>query len=299
MEQDGRIEILALHDLRKTFGDTVALDNVHFNLYAGEVHCLVGENGAGKSTLIKILSGAERADQGRIVAFGHEYTRLTPRESLEIGITTIYQDVELVTSLTVADNIFLGHEVKTNLGLIDYVTQNRKARELLDSMAIDISEIALVEDLSPAQQQTLQIAKALHINSKIMIMDEPTSSLGIEETNALMEMVRKLTSQKIGVIYISHYLQEIFTIGDRITVLKDGKVINTFEVPNTDLSTITKSMIGRERSLFYDREVVEAGDVVLRVRDLSKVGQFENVSFELHEGEILGFGGVVGPVAPR
>jgi len=138
MEQHDRREILAIHGLSKTFGDTVALDNVHFNLYSGEVHCLVGENGAGKSTLIKILSGAERADKGRIVAFGVEYNRLTPHQSLEMGITTIYQDVELVNSLTVADNIFLGHEVKTNFGLINYVTQNRKARELMDSMNVDI-----------------------------------------------------------------------------------------------------------------------------------------------------------------
>jgi ribose transport system ATP-binding protein len=294
MEQSDRTEILAIRDLRKTFGDTVALDNVHFNLYAGEVHCLVGENGAGKSTLIKILSGAERADKGRIIAFGKEYSRLTPNQSLEMGIATIYQDVELVQSLTVADNIFLGHEVKTTIDLINYVTQNRQAWELMDSMNIDIPETALVQDLSLAQQQTLQIVKALHINAKIMIMDEPTSSLGIDETNALMKIVRKLASQNIGLIYISHFLQEIFNIGDRITVLKDGKVVDTFDVRTTDLQTITKCMIGRERSLFYDRDAVETGDAVLQVRNLSRHGQFETVSFDLHRGEILGFGGVVG-----
>ena len=294
MEGSEPKEILAIRDLRKTFGDTVALDNVHFTLRAGEVHCLVGENGAGKSTLIKILSGAERADKGRIIAFGNQYSRFTPRQSLELGIATIYQDVELVTSLTVSDNIFLGHEIKTRFGLINYLAQNGKARELMDSMNIGFRETALVADLSPAEQQMLQIVKALHINAKIMIMDEPTSSLGIEETEALMEIVRKLTSQNIGVIYISHYLQEIFEIGDRITVLKDGRVVDTFDVRNTDLQTITKSMIGRERSLFYDRDAIEPGDVVLQVRRLSKQGHFENVSFDLHRGEILGFGGVVG-----
>ena len=164
----------------------------------------------------------------------------------------------------------------------------------MDSMNIAIPETALVEDLSPAQQQTLQIVKALHLNAKIMIMDEPTSSLGIEETNALMEIVRKLASQDIGVIYISHHLQEIFKIGDRITVLKDGQVVDTFDVRSTDLKTITKSMIGRDRSLFYDRGVFETGEVVLQVRNLSKRGLFENVSFDLYRGEILGFGGVVG-----
>jgi ribose transport system ATP-binding protein len=294
MDQNPRTEILAIHDLSKTFGDTVALDHVHFNLYSGEVHCLVGENGAGKSTLIKILSGAERADTGRIIAFGKAYSRLTPNQSLALGIATIYQEVELVQSLTVADNIFLGHELKTKFGLIDSLTQNREARALMDSLNIAVPETALVEDLTPAQQQILQIVRALHVNARIMIMDEPTSSLGIEETKVLMDIVRKLTSQKLGVIYISHYLQEIFAIGDRITVLKDGQVVDTFDVHRTDWRTITKSMIGRERSLFYDRAAVETGAVVLQVRNLSRCGHFENVSFDLHQGEILGFGGVVG-----
>jgi ribose transport system ATP-binding protein len=294
MEQNAKTELLAVHDLTKTFGDTVALHNVHFTLHAGEVHCLVGENGAGKSTLIKILSGAERADTGRIIVFGKEYSRLTPHQSMEMGIATIYQDVELVTSLTVADNIFLGHELKTRFGLVDYVTQNRAARELMESLNIHIPETALVQDLTPAQQQTLQILKALHINAQIMIMDEPTSSLGIEETKALMEIVRKLTIKKIGVIYISHYLQEIFELGDRITVLKDGQVVDTFDVHGTDLRSITKSMIGRERSLFFHRDAMETGEVILQVRNLSRHGQFKNVSFDVHRGEILGFGGVVG-----
>jgi ribose transport system ATP-binding protein len=294
MEQKERVEILAIYDLTKTFGDTVALDHVQFNLFAGEVHCLVGENGAGKSTLIKILSGAERPDKGRIVAFGQEYSHLNPAHSLELGIATIYQDMELVTSLTVSDNIFLGREIKTKLGPIDYATQNRQARELMQSMNIAIPADALVESLSPAQQQTLQIVKALHINARIMIMDEPTSALGIEETKALMDMVRRLTAQKIGVIYISHYLEEVFEIGDRVTVLKDGRVVETREVATADLGTITKGMLGRERSLFYRRHQVATGDVVLRVRNLSKYGRFAKVSFDLHIGEILGFGGVVG-----
>jgi ribose transport system ATP-binding protein len=294
MDPNDHIEILAIDDLTKTFGDTVALDRVHFNLYAGEVHCLVGENGAGKSTLIKILSGAERADKGRIVAFGKEYDHLTPAQSLEIGIATIYQDIELVTSLTVADNIFLGHEIKTPLGLIDYLSQNRQAQELIGSLNVDIPARALVETLPLAQQQTLQIVKALHIKARIMIMDEPTSSLGVGETKALMDLVRRLTSQKIGVIYISHYLQEIFEIGDRVTVLKDGKVVDTLEVRSTDLGTITKSMLGRERSFFYHRDETVTGNVVLQVRNLGLHGLFQNVSFDLQRGEILGFGGVVG-----
>jgi ribose transport system ATP-binding protein len=294
MDQNQQTEILAVHDITKTFGDTAALKEVQFDLRAGEVHCLVGENGAGKSTLIKILAGAELPDKGRITVFGKGYSRLTPDLALELGIATIYQDIELIESLTVADNIFLGHEIKNKFGTVDYATQNRKARELMDSLSINIPETALVEELSPAQQQTLQIVKALHIHAKIMIMDEPTSSLGVEETKALMDLVRRLTSQKIGVIYISHYLDEVFEIGDRITVLKDGQVIDTFETKKSDIKMITKSMIGRERSLFYNREKVKAGPVVFQVRDLSRHGVFENISFELHQGEILGFGGIVG-----
>jgi ribose transport system ATP-binding protein len=294
MEQDNPTEVLAIHNLTKAFGDTVALDNVDFTLYAGEVHCLVGENGAGKSTLIKILSGAERPDKGTIVAFGQEFSRLTPDHSLELGIATIYQDVELVTSLTVADNIFLGHEIKTKWGVINYSAQNGKARETLESMAIALPERALVESLSPAQQQTLQIVKAIHINAKIMIMDEPTSSLGVEETRALLDLVRKLTAQKIGIIYISHYLPEIFEIGDRVTVLKDGRVVDTLKVRSTDLQTITRNMLGQERALFYERNHVQTGEVALRVRNLSRRGQFEKVSFDVYRGEILGFGGLVG-----
>jgi ribose transport system ATP-binding protein len=198
MDQNTRTEILAIHDLSKNFGDTVALDHVHFNLYAGEVHCLVGENGAGKSTLIKILSGAERADTGRIIAFGQTYSRLSPNQSLALGIATIYQEVELVKSLTVADNIFLGHEQKTKFGLVDYLTQNREARALMDSLDITLPETALVQDLTPAQQQILQIVRALHVNARIIIIDEPTASLGIEETKVLMNIVRQLTSQKLG-----------------------------------------------------------------------------------------------------
>jgi ribose transport system ATP-binding protein len=227
MEQPEPDELLAIHGLTKTFGDTVALNNVDFSLRAGEVHCLVGENGAGKSTLIKILSGAERPDTGRIILFGKEYHQLTPSQSLGLGIATIYQDMELVTSITVADNIFLGHEIIGKFWLIDYAEQNRRATELMHSMGIDIPAGKLVESLSPAEQQTLQIVKALHIHARIMIMDEPTSSLGVEETKSLLNIVRKLVTRKIGVIFISHYLREIFEIGDRVTVLKDGQTVGT------------------------------------------------------------------------
>ena len=294
MEQNDRREILAIHNLSRRFGDTVALDRVDFDLRAGEVHCLVGENGAGKSTLIKILSGAERPDHGSITAFGKQYSRLTPQQSLEAGIATIYQDVELVSSLTVADNIFIGRELRTRWGFIDSAAQNRETGELLESMNIDLPSTALVEALSPAQQQMLQIVKALYRNANILILDEPTASLGVEETRALLKVIKNLTAQNRGIIYISHFLREIFEIGDRVTVLKDGRVTGTLEVRQTDMAAITKRMIGREPTLFYSRDEIETGEVVLQVRNLTRRGHFEQVTFDLRRGEILGFGGVVG-----
>jgi ribose transport system ATP-binding protein len=292
MERHERVELLAIHGLRKTFGDTVALNGVHFSLYAGEVHCLVGQNGAGKSTLIKILSGAEKPDAGKIIAFGKEHRFFTPSQSLEMGIATIYQDMELVTSITAADNIFLGHEIMGKFHLIDYKAQNRQATELMRSMGIDIPATTLVELLSPAEQQILQIVKALHFKARIMIMDEPTSSLGLEETKALLDIVRKLAARKIGVIYISHFLREIFEIGDRVTVLKDGQSVETFDIRSVDVPTITRRMLGREA--IFNRPPSKPGDPILCVRSLSRRKHFQEINFDLRRGEILGFGGVVG-----
>jgi ribose transport system ATP-binding protein len=294
MEHRDTGEILAIQGLSKKFGDTLALDRVDFNLRLGEVHCLVGENGAGKSTLIKILAGAERPDSGAITVFGQAHSRLLPQQSLEAGIATIYQDVELITSLTVADNIFLGREIRNSWGFIDANAQNRKTSELLRTMNVELNPLTLVESLSPAQQQSLQIVKALYLNAKILIMDEPTASLGVEEVKALLKLIKSLTAQNKAIIYISHFLSEIFEIGDRVTVLRDGKVSGTFKIAETTVAEITRSMIGRDRSLFRVRDRMSTEKVVLQVRDLTLRDEFSDVSFDLHRGEILGFGGVVG-----
>jgi len=294
MEHRDSGQILAIQGLSKKFGDTVALDKVDFNLRAGEVHCLVGENGAGKSTLIKILAGAERPDAGSITAFGQTHSRLSPQQSLESGIATIYQDVELITSLTVADNIFLGREIRNSWGFIDANAQNRKTSELLRSMNVELNPHSPVESLSPAQQQSLQIVKALYLNASILIMDEPTASLGVEEVKAFLRLIKTLTTKSKAIIYISHFLSEIFEIGDRVTVLRDGKVSGTFNIAETTVAEVTRSMIGRDRSLFRVRDRVSKQEVVLQVRDLALRAQFSGISFDLHRGEILGFGGVVG-----
>lgn len=286
--------ILSMRGISKRYGEMLALNGVDFHLYPGEVHCLVGENGAGKSTLIKILSGAERPTSGTIELFGESYPFLSPDRALSLGVATIYQDVELVSSLTVADNIFLGHEICKRGGFVDYAAQEAATRKLMAELSIDIAADALVADLPPAQQQMLQIVKALHHDAKILIMDEPTVSLGMDEKKALMKLVRRLAAEQIGIIYISHHFDEVFEVGDRITVLKDGLKVGTFSTEELDQHSLAAKMIGRERSDFFERKPVKIGEPILEVRNLSAPRLVDNVSFTVHRGEILGFGGLVG-----
>jgi len=230
-------ELLAyLKNITKIYGVHRALDNVSFDLNKGEVHCLVGENGAGKSTLIKILSGAIAPDAGELYIDGQSFRFLTPRRAIELGISTIYQDAELVDSLTVADNIFLGSELSSSASfLVDKRSQVERAQEIISTLHLPLVADVLVEELSASQKQMLQITKALYREAKIIIMDEPTSSLGMEEKPALMNIIRNLRDRGIGIIYISHYLEEIFEIGDRVTILKDGMNMGTYDIAEIDL----------------------------------------------------------------
>lgn len=291
---DTRQLILKLEHITKDFSGTRALDDVTFDLYAGEVHCLVGENGAGKTTLIKILAGAEKPDKGEIIIFGNHYRQLSPRQAISLNIATIYQDVDLVDSLSVADNIFLGNELRNNYGIVETQRQEQASAEIMERLNIKIDPANLVEELSPAQKQTLQIIKALHREAKILVMDEPTSSLGLEETKALMDLVHNLASKGIGIIYISHYLQEVTDIGDRITVLKDGKAVNTYAKASFTIETLIRDMVGRPTELFYHKEPVAVGDAVVRVQGYSRGPLVRNVSFDVRKGEIFGIGGMVG-----
>ena len=287
-------ELLKIEGLTKKYGKNTVLNNVSFSLHKGEVHCLLGENGAGKSTLIKILSGAILPNSGTIFLDGKEYTGLTPLESINLGISTIYQDVELIDSLTVTDNIFLGTEKSVGIGHVDYKAQSMVARELLDKLRIDIDENKLVKDLPLAQKQMLQIAKAVHLNARILIMDEPTSSLGLEETKALMDMVRELQDEGVAIIYISHYIDEVFEIGDNITVLKDGQYVGTYKVSETDVQSVIQKMVGRDASAYYKREKVQLGEGSLELKNFSRGNVVKNVSLSIREGEIVGMGGIVG-----
>ena len=288
--------VLQVSGLTKSFGaQRPALSDVSFELRAGEALCLVGENGAGKSTLIKILSGALVPDAGTVTIGGSAHAALTPRQAMALGVATIYQDVELIESLSVADNIFLGAERPGRAPFtVDAGGQERAARELLDLLHIDIDERALVEELSAAQKQNLQIVKALHREARILILDEPTSSLGLEEKRSLMRLVGELKGRGLAVIYISHYLEEVFEVGDAILVLKDGEHVGTWPRAEVDVDFVVRKMVGREASAFFRRERVPIGAPRLSVRGLSWGRAVREVSFEVRAGEVFGLGGLVG-----
>lgn len=286
--------VLSLRSVSKSYAGAHALDDVSIDLFAGEVHGLVGENGAGKSTLIKILSGAVVPDKGRLWLEGSELGWLSPASALDHGISTVYQDVDLIDTLSVSDNVFLGVERLTAWGTVDSVRQVRETRELLARLKVDLDPTALVSQLSPTHQQILQIVKALHRMAKVVILDEPTASLGHEESQALMEIVRQLTSEGIAVIYISHHLDEVLHLSDRVTVLKDGRQVSTYLRSETDAHCLVRDMVGRPASQYYVKPRLALGEVRLRVEGLRSAAHSAPISFEAKTGEILGFGGLVG-----
>lgn len=287
-------QILELININKRFAGIQVLHDINLTLHSGEAVCLVGENGAGKSTLIKILSGAEKPDAGKITLFGNTYSSLVPDQAMKLGIATIYQDVDLVDTLSVADNIFQGSEIRKNGIFVDRKRQEERAKAILDDLNMAIAPDALVETLSPGQKQNLQIAKALHKKAKILIMDEPTASLGEEETKALMKLVDKLKGDGIGIIYISHYMDEIFRVGDRVNVLKDGRSVSVRSIKEVTEETLIKEMVGRDASSYYKKGKFSTGDQALEVRGYSRGSRVKNVSFTVSRGEVFGLGGLVG-----
>lgn len=287
-------KLLQLKGINKEFNGIQVLFDVGLTLYSGEVLCLVGENGAGKSTLIKILSGAETPNSGTIELFGKEYHKgIRLQQAIAAGVATIYQDADLVDTLTVADNVFLGEELKKR-GLIDRAKQERITQELIENLGLRLSADSLVEDLSPGQKQCVQIVKAIKRDARLLIMDEPTSSLGREETEALMKLVRRLAGEGRGIIYISHFMEEVFRIGDRALVLKDGHCVSTRVLSDTDQEQLVIDMVGRAASSFYSRKEIEKGDGLLEIQEYSGSGIVKDVSFTVRQGEIFGLGGLVG-----
>ncbi|MFO7780131.1 MAG: sugar ABC transporter ATP-binding protein [Spirochaetia bacterium] len=285
---------LRMEGIHKRFPGVHALDDVSFEVEAGSVHALVGENGAGKSTLMKLLSGSLQKDEGRIEIAGEEVEFRTPGDAQEKGVSMIYQELTVIRYRSVAANILLGREPRRFAGLfIDYPELHRRAAELLERIDVDVDPTETVGRLSIAQQQMVEVAKALSLDAKIIIMDEPTSSLTERETATLFRIIRELKRQGITVIYISHRLEEVFDIADRVTVLRDGRSVHTSTVSEVDSDGVVQLMVGRELTDFFPKHEAELGETILEVEGLSG-GRFEDVSFSLRAGEIVGFSGLVG-----
>jgi len=287
--------LLSMKGICKRFPGVLALDDIDFDLNIGEVHVLLGENGAGKSTLIKILSGAYILDAGELY-LGNEPVRIrNPHHSTALGISTIYQETNLIPSLSVWENIFLGRLPRIPFtGIVKRKKNIDDAHQILKTLGVSIDPKSRVSDLSIAQKQLIEIAKAVSQNAKILIMDEPTSALTIHEINNLFELVRKLRSRGTGIIYISHRFEELNEIGDRITVMRDGRKIKTLKVAATTHDELIELMIGRRLEEKYPKRNVEIKKEVLRIENLTLQGVFEDIRLTLQQGEILGIMGVVG-----
>jgi len=287
--------VLEMKNVTKRFPGVLALDNVQLDLRFGEVHCLVGENGAGKSTLMKILAGAQPTDSGTIHIAGEPVHIASPHHAQQLGISMIYQEFNLSPYLSVAENIFLGREPRLGRSpFIHWSKMYNDAREILNRIRVDIDVRKPVNELSVAQQQMVEIGKAISFNSKIIVMDEPSATLTEHELKALFDLIRNLKQQGIGLIYISHRLEEIFEIGDRVTVMRDGQYIATTNVCDLDRDQVIHMMVGRELKDEFPKEVFEPTNEVLRVDKLSRKGVFRDISLRLRAGEIVGLTGLVG-----
>ena len=286
--------VLEMHEIRKTFPGVVALDGVDFELRRGEVHILLGENGAGKSTLMKILSGAYQKSAGRVTLDGAEVEIRNPAHAQGLGISTIYQEFNLVPHLSVGENIFLGREPRGWPGLIDRRAVNRQAAEVLGRLGLRLDPRRPVKGLRVAEQQMVEVAKALSLDARVLIMDEPTAALAEHEIQDLFAAIRGLKEKGVSVVYISHRMEELFEIGDRVTVLRDGRSVGTFGVKATNKFELIRLMVNRDLTELFPKERAERGEEVLRVENLSTRGGLDGVSFSLHQGEVLGIAGLLG-----
>ncbi|MDO5547169.1 MAG: sugar ABC transporter ATP-binding protein [Eubacteriales bacterium] len=285
--------VLEMKGISKIFPGVVALDNVDFDLRSGEVHVLLGENGAGKSTLIKILAGAYVPTKGTILIDGEEQIIKKPKDALELGVRIIYQELMVNDYISVTENIFQGREQK-KMGLIDWKGMHKQTEQVLEELNYDLNPKALVGTLGIAKKQIVEIVKAVSANCKIIVFDEPTASLSPKEIETLFTIIRKLKARGIGIVYISHRMPELYEIGDRVTVLRDGKKIETHDIADVtpeDLVTMVSGKKVEER----DKECFATEEVVLKVENMPTVlNKDEGISFELHKGEILGITGLVG-----
>ncbi len=287
------MSLIELKDIHKSFYGVEVLHGVDFVLQPGTVHALMGENGAGKSTLMKVIAGVHGADSGKIFMDDQEVEINSPAKAREMGIAMIHQELSSELEMSVAENIYLGRE-PGRFGMVNYRQMYKQTEELLNNLGIPLNPRTKMKRLRVADQQMVEIAKAISQNARVVIMDEPTSSITDREVESLFRMIRNLKQSGVGIIYISHKMDEIFQICDEMTVLRDGTYINTFKASEVDENTLIRNMVGRDLDVQFPKETVPIGEPILEVKHLTLKGQYEDISFQLRRGEILGFVGLVG-----
>jgi ribose transport system ATP-binding protein len=286
---------LEMRHITKTYPGVRALEDVSIEVRAGEVLSLLGENGAGKSTLMKILAGAQSKDSGEILLGGQTVNIDSPQKAMDLGVSIIYQEFNLVPYLNAAENIFLGREPRAALpGFVDFNTMYREAQQIIDKLGVKLNVRTPVNRLSIAQQQMVEIGKATSRKSKIIVMDEPSATLTDHELKALFALIRQLKSEGVAIVYISHRMEEVFEISDRVTILRDGKWIATKDIQELTREEIIKLMVGRELTQMIPKEAAEIGDPALEVKNVSRKGVLHNISLTVRKGEVLGIAGLVG-----
>ena len=285
--------VLELRNITKIFPGVRALDNVQFTLRPGEIHALMGENGAGKSTFIKVITGVHQADGGEMFLNGEKVRFKNTKDAQKAGIAAIYQHVTAYPHLTVAENIFMGHH-KKKFGMVQWNWMYAEADKYLAELNADFSSRTVMGNLSVAQQQMVEIAKALSMNARILIMDEPTAALTKRESEELYRITRKLRDDGVSIIFISHRFEDMYALASRVTVFRDAKYIGTYDVDAITNADLITAMVGREIKDLFPKPEIQIGEEVLRVEGLSRTGYFKDVSFSVHKGEILGLTGLVG-----
>ena len=285
---------IEMRGIDKSFGSNQVLKQAGFTLESGEVHALMGENGAGKSTLMKILTGVYTKDAGTVLVDGTEVNYKNPQEAEKAGIVFIYQELNVMFDLTVEENLFMGKEIHGKFGICDKKAMQKKAQVALNTLGVNISPKTVMSELSVGQQQMVEICKALMADAKVIIMDEPTAALTQSETVALFKVIESLRKKGVSMVYISHRMEEIFELCDRITVLRDGSYIGVKNIPETNMNEIVKMMIGREIGERYPSRDVKIGKEVLKIKGLTRKGTFHDVSFSVRAGEVLGVSGLMG-----
>ena len=290
--------LLEMRHITKEFPGVRALSNVDFTLHAGEIHSLMGENGAGKSTLVKVLTGVYPRDGGTVFLNGKAINPKTPKDAQDCGISTVYQEVNLCSNLTVAENIFIGREPR-KFGMIDWKTINQRAAELLAKLDVHIDVTKTLDNYSVALQQMIAIARAVDVDAKILILDEPTSSLNEEETAHLFKIMRQLQKQGLGIIFISHFLDQIYEICDHITVLRNGELVGAYETAKLPRLELIAKMVGKDLNEVKDMDnfaekSVPSDEVFLEAKGIGAVGKLNEVDVQIHKGEVIGFAGLLG-----